>query len=125
ADPLDFPFQLDAGIFFDTVSHGLTQGLDVGRGGRAAVDQKITVQLRDLRVANNQATAYGGIAHLPSLTAGWILEGRTAGAALDRLRRLTRFCDLVHGGGDGGRDARRSGERRPGGGEIPRPARRT
>src|SRR5262249_14065517 len=31
---------------------------------------------------------------------GWFLESRTAGATLDRLRRLSRFGDFFHFGGD-------------------------
>src|SRR6476469_11202738 len=33
ADPLDFPFQLDAGTFFYPPPHGFAQGFDVGCGG--------------------------------------------------------------------------------------------
>src|SRR5262245_47468268 len=102
AYPLDLPFQLDAGILAHALSHGLAEGLDVGSGGVATVDQEIAVQLGDLRVADHEATAAGGVDELPGLLARRVLEGGAAGAAPDRLRRLTRLGDLVHLGGDRG-----------------------
>ena len=102
ADPLDLPFELDAGLRLDARAHGLAQRLDVGGGGAAEIDQEIAVQLGDLRVADHEAAAAGGVDQLPGLLAGRVLEGRAAGAALDRLRRLARLGDLVHLGADGG-----------------------
>src|SRR5262249_47691762 len=99
-DPLDLPFELDAGILLHALADGFAQALDVGGGGVAGVDQKIAVHLRDLRVTDDEAAAAGGVHQLPSLVARWILEGRATGAALDRLRRLARLRDLVHLGGD-------------------------
>src|SRR3954466_9439156 len=93
ADPLDLPFELDAGILAHAPAHRLAQRLDVGGGGAAEIDQKIAVHLRNLGGPVFQAAATGGIDELPRLVAGRILEGRAAGAALDRLRRLARFGD--------------------------------
>ena len=93
-------------------AHRLAQRLDVGGGGAAEIDEKIAVHLRDLGGPVLQAAAAGGIDELPRLVAGRILEGRAAGAALDRLRRLARFGDLVHLRRDGGRIAGRALEQR-------------
>ena len=41
-----------------------------------------------------QAAAAGRVDQLPGLVAGRVLEGRAAGAALDRLRRLARSVIL-------------------------------
>src|SRR5690348_3665415 len=98
ADPLDFPFQLDARIFFDALSHRLAEHLDVGSGGAATIDQEVAMQLRHLRSTDDQSAATRGIDQLPGFVAGRILEGRSTGAALDRLRRLARLGDLVHFG---------------------------
>src|SRR5215216_5960069 len=87
ADPLDLPLELDAGGFAYPRAHGLAKRLDVGGAGAAAVDQKIAVQLRHLRVADDEAAAAGGVDQLPGLLAGRILESRAAGPALDRLGR--------------------------------------
>ncbi len=95
-------------------AHRLAQRLDVGGGGAAEIDQEVAVQLRHLRVADLEAAAAGGVDQLPGLVAGRVLEGRAAGAALDRLRRLARLGDLVHLGGDRGRIARRALEQRLG-----------
>src|SRR5690606_37161216 len=62
---------------------------------------EVAVQLRHLRLPDLQAPAAGGVDQLPRLAARRVLEGRSAGAALDRLRRLARPGDLVHLGGDG------------------------
>src|SRR5262249_45421948 len=82
--------------------------------GVAAIDEEVAVHLRHLRVADGKAAAAGGVDQLPRLVAGWILERRAAGAALDRLRRLARPGDLVHLGGDLVRVARPPGEQRLG-----------
>ena len=34
ADPLDFPFQIDAGIFLDAAAHGFAERFDIGRASR-------------------------------------------------------------------------------------------
>src|SRR5712672_572105 len=99
-DALDLPFQLHAGIFLHARPHGLAQCLDIGRARVAAVDQEIAVHLRHLGVAHHKAAAAGGVDQLPGFVARRILEGRAAGAALDRLRGLARPGDLVHLGGD-------------------------
>src|SRR5436190_20144943 len=88
ADPFDFPFQLDSGLFFDAPPYLLAEVLDIRRARIAAVDQEVAVQLGHLRVADDKAAAAGGIDQLPSLVPGRILEGRAAGAAFDRLCRL-------------------------------------
>src|SRR5262245_15189922 len=99
-DPLDLPFELDAGILFHARPHRLAQGLDVGGGGAAEIDQEVAVHLRHLGAADREAAAAGGVDDLPGLVAGRVLEGRAAGAALDRLGGLARLGDLVHLGGD-------------------------
>src|SRR2546421_7888718 len=88
ADALDLPFQLDAGRFAHARTYGLAEGFDIGSGRMAEVDQKIAVHLRDLRAAHREPAATGGLDELPGLAAGRVLEGRAAGAALDRLGRL-------------------------------------
>ena len=93
-------------------AHRLAQRLDIGGGGAAEIDQEIAVHLRDLRGPVFQATAAGGVDELPCLVTRRILEGRAAGAALDRLRRLARFGDFFHLRRDRGRIAGRALEQR-------------
>ena len=95
-DSLDLPFEIDAGMIVHALAHRLAQFLDVGRAGIAEIDEKIAMQLGNLRIIDFQSAAAGGIDQLPGLLPGGIFEGRAAGAALDRLRRLARFGDLVH-----------------------------
>src|SRR5690242_20628894 len=97
-DPLDLPFEIDAGTLLDALSHCFTEIFDIGRGRRALIDQEVAMQLGNLRAADDQPAAAGLVDELPSLVAGRVLEGRPAGAALDRLRRLARLGDLVHFG---------------------------
>src|SRR6187401_742661 len=66
------------------------------------------MQLRYLRAADDQSATAGSIDELPGLLPWRVLEGRAAGAALDRLGRLARLGDLVHFGGDGCTIARRA-----------------
>src|SRR5215468_9154312 len=112
SDPHDLPLELHAGIFFDASTHRLAQRLDVGGGGTAEIDQKIAVHLRHLRAPDFEAAAAGGIDELPRFVTGRVLEGRAAGAALDRLGCLARFGDLLHLCGDRGRIAGRALEQR-------------
>src|SRR2546423_1730390 len=100
ADPLDLPFELDAGMLAHARTHGLAQRLDVGGSRAAEVDQEIAVHLGDLRTADREPAAAGGVDELPGFAPGRVLEGRAAGAALDRLGGLARFWDLVHFGGE-------------------------
>ena len=86
-------------------AHGLAELLDLRRGGAALVDQEVAVQLGNLRRADGEAAQAGLVDELPGFVAGRILEGRAAGAALDRLRRLAPLGDLVHGARDLGRIA--------------------
>src|ERR1700759_236014 len=74
ADPLDFPGEFDAGIIFDPLTHGFAQRLDLGGRGIAEIDQEIAMHLGDLRIADAQASAAGGVNQLPGLMAGRILE---------------------------------------------------
>src|SRR5262249_59245777 len=67
---------------------------------------------RRLRVADFEAAATGGIDELPRFMTRRVLEGRAAGAALDRLGRLARFGDFLHLCGDLGRIAGRALEQR-------------
>src|SRR5262245_12388479 len=111
-NPLDLPVEIDAGGLLHAGAHGLAQGLDIGGGGVAEVDQEVAVHLRDLGVADLDAAAAGGVDQLPGLASGRILEGGAAGAALDRLRGLARLGDLVHLGGNRGAVAGPAGEQR-------------
>ena len=70
--------------------------LDVVRAGRAAIDEKIAMQLRHLRVADDEPAATRGIDQLPCLMARRIFERRAAGAGIDRLGFLPRLRDLRH-----------------------------
>src|SRR5205809_402889 len=63
------------------------------------------MQFRHLRAANREATTARCVDQLPGLLPRRILEGRAAGAALDRLRCLARLRDLIHLRGDCGRIA--------------------
>src|SRR5262249_13570186 len=83
-----------------------------GGGGAAEIDQKIAVHLRHLRIADFQAAAAGGIDELPRFVTRRVLEGRAAGAALDRLGRFARLGDFLHLRGDLGRIAARALEQR-------------
>ena len=83
ADALDLPFQIDAGIVLHARAHGLAEILDIRRGGTAKIDQEVTVQLRDLSIAEPQPAATRCVDELPSLLSGRILERRTPRAALD------------------------------------------
>src|SRR6266851_9607472 len=105
ADPLDLPFEIDAGCLPDARPHRLAERLDVGRAGATLVDEEIAMQVRHLGGAHRQSAAAGGVDELPCLATRRILEGRAAGAALDRLGRLAAFGDLVHLGSDHGRIA--------------------
>ena len=73
---------------------------EVGGGGRAGVDQEVAVHLRDLRAADPEATAAGGVDQLPGLAAGRIREGRAAGLLADRLGAFAMRLDRVHRGLD-------------------------
>src|ERR1700720_1279261 len=75
-DPLDLPFEIDAGRFPDTRAHHLAQCLDVGRAGAALVDEEVAMQLRHLGSPHRQSATTGGVDELPCLATGRILEGR-------------------------------------------------
>src|SRR5262249_52017844 len=100
SDPLDLPLEIDAGMLLDAPAHRLAQRFDVGGAGAAEIDEQIAVHLRHRRVAHLQAAAARRVDELPGFVTGGILEGRAAGAALDRLGCLARFRDFVHLGGD-------------------------
>src|SRR4029079_14759926 len=102
--------------------HARTECVDVGAGGIALVDEEVAMHLRDLGIADAQATTAGGIDQLPGLLAGRILEGRAAGAALDRLHFLAIGGDAVHLGEDVRGLARVALEQRLGEDEILRRA---
>src|ERR1700730_6068577 len=82
-DPLDLPFEIDAGRFPDTRAHHLAQCLDVGRAGAALVDEEVEMQLRHLGAPHRQSATARGVDELPCLATGRILEGRAAGPVLD------------------------------------------
>src|SRR5262249_36364628 len=88
ADALDLPVELDARRLLHALAHRLAQGLDVGGGGGAEIDQEVAMHLRHLGAAELEPTAAGSVDEPPGLLPRRIPEGRAAGAALDRLRRL-------------------------------------
>src|SRR6187200_206697 len=61
ADALDFPVELDAGLFLHPPAHRFAQRLDVGRRGPAEIDQEVAVHFRHLGVADFQPAAAGGV----------------------------------------------------------------
>src|SRR6266436_9349641 len=69
-----------------------------GRG--TGIDQEVAVHFRDLRVADPQAAAAGGIDQLPGAFARRILEGRAAGLFANRLSGFAVVLHLVHAGAD-------------------------
>ena len=98
-NPLNFPFQLDAGMRLDALAHGFAQRFDIGGAGAVEIDQEIAVQLGDLRLADFQPAAAGLVHQFPGADAGRVLEGGAAGA-IARLARLALALDLGHLGGD-------------------------
>src|SRR5882672_11067929 len=85
ADPLDLPFEIDAGILLHARPHRLAERLDIGRAGATLVDEEVAMQLRHLGGTHRQAAAARSVDELPRLAVGRILERRATGAALDRL----------------------------------------
>src|SRR5947209_11512487 len=67
ADPPDLPFEPDPARLEDPAADLFAQLLDVGRASMAAVDEKIAMHGRDLRVANDQAATARGVDQLPGL----------------------------------------------------------
>src|SRR5437868_337398 len=65
-------------------------------GGVAGIDEEIAVHLRDLRAADAQTSAAGGVDQLPRAMARRVLEGRAAGLFANRLRRLAVALHLLH-----------------------------
>ena len=70
------------------------------------------MELRHLGRAHGEAAHPGAVDQLPGLVARRVLEGRAAGAALDRLGGLAAFRDLVHCRGNLGGIARTALEQR-------------
>src|SRR3954454_14758680 len=93
--PLDLPLELYAGMLAHPSADLLAEVFDVARTRAAVVDQEVAMQLRDLRRADAQTPAAGGVDHLPRLVVRWILEGRAARAGVNRLRRGARLRDRV------------------------------
>src|SRR5690606_24161619 len=88
------------------LAHGFAQRFEIGGGRVATIDQEVAMLLRDLCIADNEATAARGIHQLPGLAAArlfhWgIGKGGTAGPRTDRLAALARRLDLVHACLDG------------------------
>src|ERR1700730_7043772 len=69
ADPFDLPFKFDAGLLLDLFAHRLTEHLNLRAGCVAAIDQKITMHLRNLGAAVLQAAAASGIDQFPGFAA--------------------------------------------------------
>src|SRR5215213_1088047 len=65
-------------------------------GGAAGIDEEIAVHFRDLRPADAQAAAAGGVDQFPGAVAGWILEGRSPRFFANRLSRFAMGLHLVH-----------------------------
>src|SRR4029079_2073255 len=100
-DPLDFPFQLNAGMDLHTLADCLPQRLDIGGAATAKIDEKMPVQFRHLRATEGQTAAAGIVNQFPGAVARWIFEGRAAGpvawlacVALPFDRRHSR-CERV------------------------------
>src|SRR5262249_18862953 len=87
-------------MFLNPATHQFAETFDLGGGRIAAVDQEITMHLRHLRAAIVQSAAAGRIDKSPGFATGGVFESRTAGAALYRLRRFSRFSDFFHFGSD-------------------------
>src|SRR5439155_938173 len=100
ADPLDFPFEADVGFRLDATADFLAQRLDLGACRATEVQEEVAMLFRDLRITHREAAAAGRVDECPGLVARRILEGRTAGAASERLRLLAGPGDRVHLGAD-------------------------
>src|SRR6185503_2215692 len=96
ADPLDFPFEGDVGLGPHAAPDFLAQRLDIGTGRATEIQQEIAMLFRDLCATQYHSAAAGGIDQRPRFVARGVLEGRTAGAAADRLRLVARGGDAVH-----------------------------
>src|SRR5262245_726646 len=96
AEALDLPFELDAASLLHPRPHGLAKLLEIGPTRLPLIDEEVAVHLRDLGVADREPAAAGGINELPGFVPRRVLEGRAAGAALDRLRLLAIGGDAVH-----------------------------
>ena len=113
ADALDLPIELDAGRFLHprrTVSPSSSICAAVAP---PSLIRKLQCISETLRRANGKAAHAGLVDQLPGFVARRILEGRAAGAALDRLGGLAALGDLVHGGGNIGGIARPALQQRP------------
>src|SRR5262245_4436484 len=88
AEAFDLPFELDPALCLHPRAHRLAKPFEVRAAGVPLVDEKIAVHLRHLGVADAQSPAPRLIDQLPGLASRRVLEGRTAGAALDRLHLL-------------------------------------
>ena len=86
-DPRDLPLQQDAAALAHTSAHLFAEVLDLRRARRAAVDQEVGMQRAHLGIPDPQAPAAGLVDEAPGAGAGRVLEGRAAGAGVDRLRR--------------------------------------
>src|SRR5262245_31423484 len=88
AEAFDFPFKLDSAGLFHPRAHRLAERLEIGAACIPLVDEKVAVHLRDLSVADGKSTAASRVDELPGLVLRRVLEGRAAGATLDRLHLL-------------------------------------
>src|SRR5690606_12307122 len=96
----DLPLQLDAARCANARTYGFAEPFDIFGRRLSIVDQEVAVHLRDHRAADAQATTPGCIDQLPGAVVGRVLEGRAAGALLDRLMLLAIGRDLIHGARD-------------------------
>src|SRR6185295_10831734 len=88
--------QLDSRMRFNPLAHGFAQRFNIMAGGVTGVDEEIAVHFRDLRPADTQAPAAGGVDQFPSAVSGRILEGRSAGLFANRLSGFAVALHLVH-----------------------------
>src|SRR5438105_906344 len=79
ADALDFPLQRDPVLFSHATADFFAQTFNVGSRRRSEVDEKIAVELGDLRATDPEAAAAGGVDQLPGFVIGRVLERRAAG----------------------------------------------
>src|SRR5205085_1946644 len=99
-EALDFPFELDAGIFEHFAANLLTEIFEVVAGRLPHVDHEVAVKRRHLRAAYDEPAASRFVNQLPGRMSVGILERRAAGLLADRLNRLAVIAHRIHIGTD-------------------------
>src|SRR5208282_5206666 len=112
-DALDLPFEMNPAPLTHTPPDLFAKRLDVGGGRAAAVDEKVAVHGRDLRITDREPPAACPIDELTGLLAWRALAGRAAGPLADRLRFFARAGDSLDLCCYRGRFARTAPKNRP------------